>query len=184
MCARVDFDLSNYDPAVLRMKTLFLEKFPGRPMPSGELTPGMELALLTAGAPKAELTLLFWGIPTRQKPVINARAETAAVKPLFAQHFSSRRCILPATGFFEWDEKRIKYRFCDVDGGILYLAGFYTPQAQFVLLTRPANASVAPVHARMPVLLRQKELLPWLSDPQYAAMRLLREGPPLSSRAL
>ena len=89
--------------------------------------------------------------------VINARAETAGEKPLFRESVAARRCVIPSTGFYEWDRDKRKHLFR--------------------LLTTAANASMAPIHDRMPLVLRREQLEPWLREPEIAAA-LLHTPPP------
>ena len=57
--------------------------------------------------------------------VINARAETATGKPLFRESIGSRRCLIPSTGFYEWDRNKRKYLFTLPGEPVLYMAGLY-----------------------------------------------------------
>lgn len=110
---------------------------------------------------------LLWGFPgfDKGKLLINARAESVKDRPTFADSFAERRCVLPAAGFYEWDRKKEKVIFTVPESKILYLAGIYRPYGEenrFVILTREANASMAPVHDRMPLILSRGEVEPWV----------------------
>lgn len=110
---------------------------------------------------------LLWGFPgfDKGKLLINARAESVKDRPTFADSFAERRCVLPAAGFYEWDRKKEKVIFTVPERKILYLAGIYRPYGEenrFVILTREANASMAPVHDRMPLILSRGEVGPWV----------------------
>jgi len=110
---------------------------------------------------------LLWGFPGFDKGtlLINARAESVKDRPTFADSFAGRRCVLPAAGFYEWDRKKEKVIFTVPESKILYLAGIYRPfgeENRFVILTREANASMAPVHDRMPLILSRGEVEPWV----------------------
>ena len=110
---------------------------------------------------------LLWGFPgfDKGKLLINARAESVKDRPTFADSFAERRCVLPAAGFYEWDRKKEKVIFTVTESKILYLAGIYRPYGEenrFVILTREANASMAPVHDRMPLILSRGEVEPWV----------------------
>ena len=105
-------------------------------------------------------------------------------RPTFADSFAGRRCALPAAGFYEWDKKKEKVIFTLPDRQILYLAGIYRPygdENRFVVLTREANASMEPVHDRMPLILSGDEVLPWVSDPAKAGEILTKELPMLKA---
>lgn len=104
--------------------------------------------------------------------LINARVETIAEKPAFRQAFQLRRCIVPASGFYEWqDETRQPYYFHAAnEDAPLAIAGIWDIwQASdhyirsVALLTTAASAPVSTVHSRMPLLLRQADFERWLS---------------------
>ena len=155
-------------------------------MRAGDYTPGMKaLAVIGKGSSvhvnsqaenedrkssDAELgtELLQWGFPgfDKGKLLINARAESVKDRPTFADSYAERRCVLPAAGFYEWDKKKEKVIFTVPESKILYLAGIYRPygeEKRFVVLTREANASMAPVHDRMPLILSRAEVWPWVN---------------------
>ena len=185
----------------------FLEDFPDlagvvRRLRAGDYTPGMSAPALAAdfsgiagAAGVAEnarfgsgirMEPLLWGFPGFDKGrlLINARAESVKDRPTFADSFAGRRCALPAAGFYEWDKKKEKVIFTLPDRQILYLAGIYRPygdENRFVVLTREANASMEPVHDRMPLILSGDEVLPWVSDPAKAGEILTKELPMLKA---
>jgi len=153
---------------------------------TGEIFPGDTVPVLTSPSFR-EPSLFTWGFPARSgsRPIINARSETAAEKPMFRDAVISRRCIIPSTGFYEWDAGKKKYLFTLPGSGMLYMAGlysFYGGAARYVILTAPANESVAEIHTRMPVVLRRDMLRPWLTD-DGAAIEILHTEPPELTRA-
>ncbi|HVS65445.1 MAG TPA: SOS response-associated peptidase [Thermoanaerobaculia bacterium] len=108
-----------------------------------------------------------WGFPlpgSRRAPQINARSETAATLPAFADAFARRRCLVPADGFYEWRERQ-PYRFViDAEAGFCF-AGLWAETADqlaFCLLTTSANERVTGIHDRMPVILSGAALPQWL----------------------
>lgn len=113
------------------------------------------------------------------KLVINARSETAAEKPLFRDGMAHRRCILPATNYFEWEkraETKVKYAIRPADDGVMYMAGLYRiegDQPRCTILTRSPADSIAFIHDRMPVLLPKEAVPDWL-NPKFAAEDVLR----------
>ena len=120
-----------------------------------------------------------WGyaLPDGRR-VINARSETAAEKPLFREGMAGRRCVVPASRYFEWERRsgaRTKYAMGDAAGGLIYMAGLYRMEAggpTFTILTRESAPNIAFIHDRMPVLL-PKALVPAWLDPSADARPLL-----------
>ena len=117
------------------------------------------------------------------KLVINARAETAPERPMFQRGFAECRCVIPTTGFYEYDSSRRKY-FFGSPGKPLYLAGLSDEMDgvnRFVILTTAPNRSMADIHDRMPLVLQREQIRPWLTQPEAAA-KLLKMAPPLLDR--
>jgi putative SOS response-associated peptidase YedK len=132
--------------------------------------------------PRRELSLMRWGlIPSWSKDMsgaammINARSETAATKPAFRDALASRRCLVPADGFYEWQRAgKAKQPYCfEVNDGELFaFAGLWDrwkdPSGQWIkscsILTTTPNAVTSSVHDRMPVILDRGDYDLWL-DP-------------------
>jgi len=107
------------------------------------------------------------------KPLINARSETVATKPAFRAAFRRRRCLVPATGFYEWKSeggRRKPWYFQMRDGRLFAFAGLWetsvTPDGGEIdnctILTTSPNDLVAPVHERMPCILPPGSWPGWL----------------------
>jgi putative SOS response-associated peptidase YedK len=110
--------------------------------------------------------------------MINARAESVARSPAFRASFLRRRCIVPADGFYEWRRESGKrrpqpYLIAPTDGSTVAMAGLWAPwrdpaSGQWLLscavVTTRANATVAELHDRMPVLLSAAEWPIWLDS--------------------
>jgi len=144
------------------------------------------------GSPAPELVMFRWGLVaswakavSSRSTTIMARAETAAEKPAFSASVRLRRCVLLASGFFEWGSDRRPWRFHRSDGKPFGMAGLWDrwtdPAGKVVescaVLTQAANESVAPVHDRMPAIVRAERLASWLDPSQTdagAALALLR----------
>ena len=112
---------------------------------------------------------MAWGFtnPVKKGLIINARAETAREKVSFSDSIAKRRCVIPASGFYEWDPYKARYRFTSPEGGLLLLAGIYREEQgapRFTVLTTEANDSMIGVHDRMPVMIGRKEIRPWIED--------------------
>lgn len=110
-----------------------------------------------------------WGfLQTRENQkrlLINARAENVLERAAFRDSVLERRCVIGARHFYEWDRAKEKVEFHRGDGTILYLAGIYKrfeDGDHFVILTTEANASVRPVHDRMPLILEENEVKDWI----------------------
>ncbi|WP_147539293.1 SOS response-associated peptidase [Anaerotruncus rubiinfantis] len=155
---------------------------------TGEIYPTNAAPVLLAENDAITPALFSWGFPgfKGQRVIINARAETAPEKPMFRASLAARRCVIPSTGFYEWDNHRQKYRFNLPDSTALYMAGFYNEfkgEPRYVILTTAANNSIADVHNRMPVVLEKDMIRTWIQD-EAAAREILRAEPPLLERKL
>lgn len=157
----------------------------GMAWPEGEVCPSALAPVLVARGGKVTAELQAWGMPAFQKKIIiNAKSETVQERQLFRGHFQRHRCVVPTTGFYEWDSGKNKYLFKLPGADVVYLAGIYDVQDHincFVILTTAPNATVAPIHDRMPLVLRREDVRPWLTEPE-AALRLLAAQPPLLQR--
>lgn len=142
--------------------------------------------------------LAWWGFPGFKgaQIIINARAETLRTKPTFAASFEQGRCLVPADSFFEWyQDKQISkdpLRLRVEDTPLFYMAGLIRPgdpdripkrhqkvqeEARqlglsdlsfMTIVTTKANASMADVHHRMPLILSREEAHAWLTDEEEA----------------
>ena len=156
----------------------FTEKEGSLLQPEGEIFPSSVLPVLAAS--KAGMQRVFpmkWGFSSPKGLLINARAETASEKPTFRESWTGHRCVIPASWYFEWehDEKKKagqKYALRPEEQGLIWLAGLYRMEnglPVFVILTRPADESIAWMHDRMPVMLPRKKISRWISpdtDPE------------------
>ena len=136
---------------------------------SGEIFPTNVVPVQTGSG---EYKLMKWGFSGFQKSVvINAKSETAFQKPLFRESMLKRRCLIPASGYYEWEKvgsKKVKYQFF-IPQMPIYLAGCWhqekdTPYPTFVILTRPAVERFEKIHDRMPVIIPQSSIQTWLYD--------------------
>jgi len=142
--------------------------------------------------PVRELSLMKWGLipswapnPSVAASMINARSETAATKPAFRESLKSRRCLIPADGFYEWKrDGKTKQPFCfEVNQGQLFaFAGLWerwrNPSGQWVkscsILTTTPNAVTSAIHDRMPVILDRESYDLWL-DPGISDVLVVSE---------
>lgn len=116
--------------------------------------------------------------------LVNARAETLAARAAFRDAFRRRRCLVPATGFYEWEKRgraRLPWLFRvgeDDAGGAFCFAGLWQKcadgRAEVVVITTAPNAVMAPIHHRMPALLTDADACRAWLDPQAGEADLLR----------
>lgn len=129
--------------------------------------------------------LLTWGFPwPGRQSVIHARAETLLERPMFREAAMLRRCIVPASSFFERDPERQQFRFWQPDSEPLYMAAVWDRRSSmdcFCIITTEANGSVRSIHDRMPLLLPSDLLQPWLHEAQATAAILRTPQPELCS---
>jgi putative SOS response-associated peptidase YedK len=142
--------------------------------------------------PRRELSVVRWGlIPSWAKDasgaagMINARSESAATKPAFRDALKSRRCIVPADGFYEWSRAgKTKQPYCfEVNEGELFaFAGLWErwkdPSGNWIrtcaILTTTPNSMTSAVHDRMPVILKPDDYDLWL-DPGFTEVAAVTE---------
>jgi putative SOS response-associated peptidase YedK len=130
----------------------------------------------------------WWKKPLKQLPAsFNARAESVADKPMFRDAFKRHRCIIPASGYYEWLKRpdgRQPYFISAADGGVLSFAGLWDrwknpetgePMTSCTIIVTDANALTRPIHDRMPVVLDKADIGRWLSG--EAGTELLRPAP-------
>lgn len=154
----------------------------------GDVFPTDAAPILTLSDGKIRSKFAYWGLPSPSnpsRPVINSRCETASVKRYFRDALYYRRCVIPATGFYEWSrETKLKYLFSARDSELLFMAGAYNeygPVKKFVIFTREADDDISDVHNRMPVLLPQDRVKEYICDTAYyekafltAPLRIIR----------
>ena len=177
MCGR----FSLFSPAPVLAEAFDLAGFPEL-APRYNIAPTQPVAAVRAGEAGRQLVRLRWGLvvpwakDTKVAP-INARSETAADKPLFRAALRKRRCLVPASGFYEWlalagGKRKQPYCFRPGDERPWAFAGLWErwqgPDGlveSCAILTTAANELVRPVHDRMPVILPRQHWGAWL-DPQ------------------
>ena len=171
--------------------------------PRDFITPGQPIAIVRneekLAAPERELALVRWGfVPGWAKevrpgrPLINARAETIVEKPSFRHAIRRRRCLVPASGFYEWKGdmpgKKQPFFVPKSDGGLVALAGIWehwmgedgSELETAAIITTAANATLAPIHHRMPVVIAKSDFASWLdagSTPLETAVGMLKPAP-------
>jgi putative SOS response-associated peptidase YedK len=150
---------------------------------------------LGSAAPAREVAMLRWGlVPFWAKDLaignqlINARCETLAEKPAFRSAFKSRRCIVPASGFFEWTgepKSRVPHAITVEGRPIVPFAGLWeswkdaagTPIETYTIVTTQGNRFMAGMHDRMPAILADADIDTWLCGSPEDAWKLIRPYP-------
>jgi len=154
-------------------------------VPRYNIAPTQDVIAARPAGSGRELVLFHWGLipswyddPSTGGRFINARAESAHIKPTFRDAFWSRRCLIGADGFYEWraiDGVKQPYYIRRVDGRSFGFAGLWERWSRgsrdaiescTILTTRP-NAVVEPLHDRMPVIIWPDDYDRWL-DPMEA----------------
>lgn len=155
------------------------------------IAPSQQVPVVVENASGRSLRMMRWGFhpehtqEARRPPPINARAETLLVRPLFREALATRRCIIPADGFYEWAVEHGKKARQPIhirlkDRELFGLAGLYTGNPDLpretdtcIIVTTAANRLIAGFHSRMPVVLNAEDEALWLdhrlTDPRQAA---------------
>jgi len=137
------------------------------------------------------LRTLRWGfIPAWYKQpsdgplLINARAETIATKPAFREACRTRRCLIPASGFYEWTKDdgglRWPHYFYNADGSPMVFAGIWQEWQDLVtcaIVSCAAGPSMAAIHHREPVTVAPNDWALWLGEDGRGAARLMHAAP-------
>lgn len=190
MCGRyyVDDDTAQEIERIIRMAEEKVAKATREPvlLPSGDIHPTDRAPILMADRQGICCHIQKWGFPgfDTKQVLFNARCESALEKPTFREAVAKRRIVVPAAGFYEWNSRKEKSTFYHKNHPALFMAGLYNPYDEgnrFVILTTTANTSMAPVHDRMPLLLEEEEILPWILNPD-AAKEILMKVPYLLER--
>lgn len=165
--------------------------------PSYNIAPTQNIPAITVEEGKRRLKLYRWGlVPFWSKEIgkystINARAETVATKPTFRAPFRNHRCLIPANGYYEWQQlahgKQPWYIHAH-DDDLLFFAGLWDhwqpaegePVDSAAIVVTEANADTKKIHDRMPVILAKKDWDAWLDPDNHnvgALEKLLRPAP-------
>lgn len=164
--------------------------------PDYNVCPTRPVHAVRAGPGGRRLSALRWGFlphwyktPSDGPLLINARSETLADKPAFRAAARERRCLIPATGFYEWTKdtggQRLPWYIARSDGAPLVMAGVWqdwtgadgTHLATCAIVTTAANPAMSALHDRMPVILSPDDWPLWLGEAGKGAARLMRAAP-------
>ncbi len=157
-----------------------LNRVKGTPVKTSEVYPS-DVAAVIANS-KAMIPSPFamkWGYTLENRaPIINARSETATEKLLFRDGMQQRRCLIPASHYFEWEhigKQKIKNAIRPAGSQAMYMAGIYRINSgipEFTILTREPGDCIRHIHDRMPVILPREATKDWL-NPMYNALDVI-----------
>ncbi len=186
MCGRYFFDLESE-----LLQNYYREAQTKQPEQAAELAAGEVFpSNLVVTLRKEEENILTpeimkWGFTGFKKGqlMINARAETVEEKKTFHQPFLQNRCVFPMSGFYEWNEEKDKFMFSNKEK-IVYIGGFYRSHqdekmAESIIMTTEPNRTVAPIHDRMPLVLTEEQIEPWVTDVSFARKIITQQMPEL-----
>jgi putative SOS response-associated peptidase YedK len=163
-------------------------------VPNHNVCPTNSVHVIRSGPEGRRLDALRWGfIPQWYKAenagplLINARAETLAEKPAFRAACRERRCLIVATGFYEWtrttEGQRLPWYIQRRDLAPIAFAGVWQDwgseearQGTCAIVTTAANKSLSAIHHRMPLILEPEDWPLWLGEAGKGAARLMRPG--------
>ncbi len=164
---------------------------PGNDLPTTprfNVCPTQSIPVVTAEGGVRRLRAMRWGFlpvwyktPTDGPLIINARSETVATKPAFKDAIRTTRCIVPASGFYEWqtaeDGAKLPWYFTRTDGAPLGFAGLWQQWGEIAtcaIVSTAAGPGMAGLHHREPVLLEHDDWPLWLGEAGHGAAVLMR----------
>jgi len=158
------------------------------PVPDYNICPTQAVGVVTADGAR-RYRPMRWGFlpswyksPTDGPLLINARAETVAEKPAFRAAVRARRCLVPVTGFYEWHRTkaaRLPWFARRADGAPLVLGGIWQDwgpdgRPTFAIVTTAANAAMAEIHHRLPLVIEREDWGLWLGEEGHGAAVLMK----------
>lgn len=164
-------------------------------IPNFNVCPTTQIHVVTGGEDRRRLRSMRWGFiphwaksPTDGPLLINARAETIAEKPAFRAAARERRCLIPATGFYEWTKdaegKRLPWYIHAPDDAPIAFAGVWQrwekgdePLDTGAIVTTGASNAMSAIHHRMPVILPAQDWPLWLGEEGKGAAVLMKAAP-------
>ena len=197
MCGR--YTLANPNPRRLRLRFGITEEAEIEEQPRFNIAPTDPVLAVRERSDDREIGTLRWGLipgkwatEKKGRPLINARAETIATQPAFAESFRERRCLIPADGFYEWrrDENgKVPVWVHLPDDELFAFAGVWAsyepkgaePIVSCSIVTTAPNDVMRPIHDRMPVILPRDAEAEWIAadastDDLARLMAPFREG--------
>ncbi|WP_127104904.1 SOS response-associated peptidase [Pararhodobacter zhoushanensis] len=161
------------------------------PVPRYNICPTQPVAVVISAEGRRRYGPMRWGFiprwyktPTDGPLLFNARSETIAEKPAFREAARQRRCLIPASGFYEWTkdgETRLPWYITRTDGAPMVFAGVWqswqgtegTRIASCAIVTAAAQDEMVALHDRVPVVLHPDDWAKWLGEDGHGAARLM-----------
>lgn len=184
MCGR--FTITHPNDALARL----FDAVPANDVPPGprfNVCPTTPVAVVTSEAGVRRLRPMRWGFipawyktPTDGPLIINARADTVAVKPAFREAVRARRCIVPASGFYEWQAEgkaKLPWYFTRADGEPLAFAGLWQRWGEMdtvAIVSTDAGPGMQGLHHREAVVLEASDWPLWLGEAGHGAAVLMK----------
>ena len=146
--------------------------------PRWNVAPSQLSPIITIAGMTNEMVMAHFGLDgvIAHKSLINARSETITEKPTFASAFQTSRCLVVASGWYEWQSKGVPYHIQLNDGRVMAFAGLAFQRAQshhFVIVTAQATGTLAKIHHRTPLALASHDWQKWLQGTTTQAETLL-----------
>lgn len=170
---------------------------PGPLVPRYNIAPSQDVPVIFSShdrVPGNTCEMMSWGLlpswsrdPIHTPRPINARTDSLWIRPMFRDLVRDRRCLVPATGFYEWKKTghgKIPYYVRMKEASLFAIAGLFdrwrasdgTELATFTLITTGSNELVSPLHDRMPAILRKEDEDAWIEqeipDPAWQSRAL------------
>ena len=151
--------------------------------PSWNVAPSQNATVITRDGLHTVVISAKWGLPSsvgKKALLINAQMETANKKSTFSNFFLHSRCIVVASGWYEWSAVRKPWYIQLCDGGVMGIAGLLFrcgTQSRFVVMTSAADRELAQIHHRQPLVLGDGDEKDWLSGTADQANALCKIAP-------
>ena len=172
-----------------------LTSVPANIQPNFNVCPTDTVDVVVRGDDKRVLISMRWGLipglwkkPLKEMRVatFNARSDTIAEKPMFRDSFQRRRCLMPASGYYEWvtapDKSKHPFYFTRADGQVMTIAaiqdGWVNPEGEHIrscaMVIGEPTKFVSEIHDRMPVILEPKDFEQWECGDMKDAAALMK----------
>ena len=150
--------------------------------PRWNVAPSQKSPIINANGFNRDCQMAHFGLEgvIAHKTLINARSETIVEKPTFQNAFQSSRCLVIASGWYEWKGKKNPYHIQLTDGRVMAFAGLSFQKAghsHYVIVTSAATGALADIHHRVPHVLPQSKWQTWLSGSVDEALQTFQPVP-------